>query len=100
MFDVRRAAWRPSAIAVGDVLGDQRLGDAGVDGVALRLVAAEPDQPELLGPDHARGDLADPHRLADELEPQRLGEHLRAVLGRGVAATALVGDPARRSSPC
>ena len=38
----------------------------------------------------------DPDRLADQLEAQRLGDHLGAVLGRGVAAAALVGDPAGR----
>ena len=43
---------------VGDVLGDQRVGDAGVHRVGRGLVAAEADQRELVGVHHARRDLA------------------------------------------
>ena len=94
--DVRGPGGHPRD-GVGDVLGQQRLVDAGVHRVGLLLVAAEAHERELVGPDHPGGDLADAHRLAVELEPQRLGHHLHAVLGGGVARAALVRPaPGRR----
>ena len=79
---------------LGDVLGDERVGDAGVDLVGGGLVAAEADQGELVGAHHARRHLGDPDRLAVELEAQRLGDGAGGVLGRGVAAAVLVGPAA------
>jgi hypothetical protein len=81
---------------VGDVVGGERLGHACIDRVGLLLVTSEALGGELRGPHHARRYLAHPDRLVVELEAQRLGHHLGAVLGRRVAATALVGDPAGR----
>ena len=86
------------AMASATSSADERVGDAVVHRVGRRLVAAEADQGELLGVDHARRDLADPDRLAVELEAQRLGHRLGGVLGRGVAAALLVGHTGRRSS--
>ena len=69
------------------------FGTPRVDRLRLLPVPLEPDQRELVGLDHARRDLADPHRLVPELEPERLGDHLGAVLGGGVAGRR----PRRRS---
>ena len=70
----------------------------GVDGRRLLRVAAEPGQRELVGLDHAGGDLDHPDRLAAELEPQRRGDRVRPVLGRDIPAAALVGgEPGRRA---
>ena len=58
----------------------------------------EAGQRELVGAHHPRRDEGDPHRLVDQLQAQRLGHHVHAVLGHRVAATALVGRGSRRSS--
>ncbi len=71
---------------IGDVLGTQRVGDTGVDGVGPLVVAGEPDQRELVGPHHAGSHLAHADRLVEELEPEGFGHRLGAVLRRRVAA--------------
>ena len=81
--------------AVGDVVGDQRLGDARVHGCRLVGVATEAHERELVGAHHARGDVDDPHRLAVEFEPERVDKGLLGVLGGRVPAAAFVGDEAR-----
>src|SRR5699024_3974486 len=71
---------------VGAVLGGQRPLDPVVDGVG-RLLVAEADEGELLGADHAGGDLDDPDLLAVELQAEGAGEHVLARL-RGVVSGA------------
>ena len=66
--------------------------DAGVDPVGGGLVAAVAHERELLGAHHAGRDLGDPHRPPVQLEPQRLDQRGRAVLGRRVPAAALVDE--------
>src|SRR3546814_17493254 len=63
---------------------------AGIDRIRLGLVAVEADQGELRGVHHSGRDLADPDRLADQLQAQGLGDHLGAVLGRDIAGAGLV----------
>src|SRR3712207_7702080 len=58
--DVVRAGERPGD-AVGDVLGDQRLPDAAVDGVG-RVLRPQPVAGELVGAHHSRRDHHHPHR--------------------------------------
>ena len=95
--DVRRAGCHEGD-AVGDVVGGQRLIDAGVDGISLRLVATHPHQGELLGAHHAGRDLGDPDRAAVQFEAQRLDQGGRRVLRRRVTAAAFVGQvPGDRS---
>ena len=79
--DVVRAGGHPRH-HVGDVLGDERLVDAGVHRVGRRLVAAEPVERELVGAHHARRDLGDPHRA-----------------GRSAPAAASRSSPSRRAWP-
>src|SRR5690606_18594618 len=61
----------------------------------LLRVAAEAGEGELLGPDHAGGDLDDADRAADDLQAEGLGEDVLGVLGGDVAGAALVGGVAR-----
>jgi len=82
---------------VGDVVGGERLGHPGVDRRGLARVAAEAVERELAGLHHAGGDLDHPDRLVVQLQPQRGGQRVRAVLGRDVPAATLVGhEPGRR----
>src|SRR5262245_37202750 len=73
---------------VGDVLRGQWRGPL-VHRRGLLLVAPEPDQRELRL-DHPWRDLADPDRLAEQLEPQRPGDRVHRVLGGRIAAPARI----------
>ena len=73
---------------LGDVGGRQRR-DPGVDGVRALLVTAEANQGEL-GFDCAGRDFGEPHRLAQQFTAQRAMQRTLRMLGRGVAAAAVV----------
>src|SRR5450759_120525 len=87
--DVMRAAGDPRD-RLGDVVGDQRAGHTFVHLRRTRRVAAVAGERELLGHDHARYDLADPDRLAAQLEPHRAGDHPLRGLGPAVAGATFV----------
>ena len=55
--------------ALGNVLGPQGRVDALVDLVGHGLIDVETDEGELLGAYHAGAHLADPHRVATQLQP-------------------------------
>ena len=76
----------------------QRRVDPGVDGVGRGLVTVEPVQRELLGADHARCDLADPHGAPDQLQPQRLAQPARRRAWRRRSHPRPRRPCARRSS--
>jgi DNA invertase Pin-like site-specific DNA recombinase len=88
--DVRRQGSGPED-RLGDVVGGHRP-HAGVDGVRLRLVAAEPDYREL-GVRHPRLDAGDPDpgavHVGAEVEAELVDERLAAAVD--VAARVRVG---------
>ena len=77
---------------VGDVVGGERLGDTGVHGVGLGLVAIEAGQGEPFAADHPGRDLTHPHRLVEQLQAERVDDGLGCVFRGGVPAATLVGD--------
>ena len=77
--------------ALGHVRRGQRGLDARVDGVGGGPVPVEAVEGELLGGHHARRDLDDPHRLADQFQAQGVGDDALGVLGGDVAGAARVG---------
>ena len=77
--------------ALGHVRRGQRGLDARVDGVGGGPVPVEAVEGELLGGHHARRDLDDPHRLADQLQAQGVGDDALGVLGGDIAGAARVG---------
>jgi hypothetical protein len=85
--DVGRLGDRP-ADRLGDVLGPQRL-HAGIDLGGRLLVALEADHGELCL-DHARSDLGDADRLAQQLQPQGADDRFLGVLGCRVAGAAAI----------
>ena len=77
--------------ALGHVRRGQRGLDARVDGVGGGPVPVEAVEGELLGGHHARRNLDDPHRLADQLQAQGVGDDALGVLGGDVTGPARVG---------
>ncbi len=82
-----REATKPMTSATSSAVSG---GEALVDGVGALLIAGESHEREV-GLDHARGDLGETHRLAEEFAAQgAVGDRL-SVFGRGVAGTVVVG---------
>ena len=70
--------------------GESGSGTPGVHRVRALLITGEAVEGELLGVHHAGGDLGDPYRLTEELEPHRAGDGPLGRLGAAVAGAALV----------
>ena len=77
-----------------DILREERVRHVLVHRVGTLLVAAEPDEGELVGLHHAGGNLEYTDGFARQLESQHTDQRVSCKFRRVVAATTLVGDVA------